>query len=139
MMPPIRLKNNAGFTLSEIITVIIIIGITASLALPRFNNTFERMRASEGVQILTALLGAQRAYEFENGAYATNPNLLDVTIDRSSNFLLPPTVDNPGNPANPIARIRRIGGGGYWLQINEEGTIDCTNQGDNPSCAQAGY
>ncbi|OGX37481.1 MAG: hypothetical protein A3C36_06320 [Omnitrophica WOR_2 bacterium RIFCSPHIGHO2_02_FULL_52_10] len=141
-MSQIKFKNNAGFTLAEIITVIIIVGIIASLALPRFTGTFERMRAAEGVQILTALLGAQKTFKFESptGAYATNPNQLDVTIDRSSNFLLPPTVANPANPVNnPIASIRRSGTGGYWLQINENGTITCANAGGNPSCAQAGY
>ena len=133
--------NNTGFTLTEIITVIIIVGIIASLALPRFTGTFERMRASEGVQMLTALLGAQKTYRFENGgAYATDPTVLDVTIDRSSNFILPPSVANPPDPvANWIARIRRSGGNGYWLQINENGTITCANAGGNPSCAQAGY
>ena len=134
------LKNKAGFTLSEIITVIIIVGIMASLALPRFTGTFERMRAAEGVQILTALLSAQKTYRFERGAYATDPTVLDVTIDRSSNFIIPPSVANPADPvANWIARIRRSGGNGYWLQINENGTITCANAGGSPSCAQAGY
>lgn len=138
-MSPIKFKNKSGFTLSEIITVIIIVGIIASLALPRFTGTFERMRAAEGIQMLTSLLGAQKTYRFERGAYATDPTLLDVTIDRSSNFILPPTVANPADPvANPIARIRRSGANGYWLQINENGTITCT-AGGNPSCAQAGY
>ena len=135
-----KFKNNAGFTLSEIIVVIIIIGITASLALPRFGGTVERMRATEGVRLLIALMEAQKVFEFENGAYATDPALLDVEIDRSANFIIPPTVANPANPVtNPIARIRRIGGGGYWLEINEEGTITCADAGLDPSCTQAGY
>ena len=135
-----KLKNNTGFTLTEIIAVIIIVGIIATFALPRFTGTFERMRASEAVQMLTALLEAQKVYQLENGEYADDPDLLDVEIDRSSNFLLPPTVASPADPvADPIASIRRIGGGGYWLEINEEGTITCTDQGLDPSCAEAGY
>jgi len=121
------------------IAVVIIVGILATLAIPRFTGTFERVRAAEGVQILNSLLGAQKSYEFENGAYATDPTLLDVEITRANNFNVPPTVLNPGNPvANPIARIRRTNA--YWLEINEEGTLSCVNAAPNAfTCGQAGY
>src|SRR3989338_3754914 len=43
-----RLKNNkSGFTLLEIIIVVIIVGVLASLALPRFFSTVEFSRSTE--------------------------------------------------------------------------------------------
>lgn len=130
-------KQNKGFTLIEIIVVIIIVGTLAAIALPRFTGMFERTRVSEGIQFLTVLLGAQKAYEVENGAYATVAGDLDIEITRSANFVLPPTVANPGNPVtNPIATILRTGA--YTLCINEEGTISCKNGGGGFTCAQAG-
>lgn len=48
-------KNNKGFTLLEIIIVIIIIGVLASLALPRFLKTVEYSRSAEALSHLSAL------------------------------------------------------------------------------------
>ncbi len=42
-------KNQSGFTLLEIIIVIIIIGILASIALPKFFKTVEFSRSSEAL------------------------------------------------------------------------------------------
>ena len=126
-------KKN-GFTLAEIIVVVIILGMLTTLALPRFTATFERVRASEGVNLLTALLGAQKAFQLENGSYATNPNDLEVDITSAANFDVPPTVA----AADPIASIRRTNA--YWLEIDADGTIGCVDAAPNAfTCAQAGY
>ncbi len=135
-------QNNDAFSLIEIMLAIVIVGVSATLILPRFSVAMERVRAAEGVQILTALLGAQKSFEFENGNYTNVLANLDVEISRAQNFVIPPTVANPGNPVtNPIASIRRIGA--YSLRINEEGTITCVAVNvplpDLFTCAEAGY
>ena len=130
-------EQNKGFTLTEIIVVVIIVGVLATLVIPRFTGVVERVRAAEGVRMLIALLGAQKAYELENGAYATDPDDLDIEITRASYFVVPPTVLNTGAPLAPIARIRRTGN--YWLEINEEGTISCVDAGAPFTCTQAGH
>jgi len=49
-----KLKNNkSGFTLLEIIIVIIIVGVLASLALPRFFKTINYSRATEALNIMS--------------------------------------------------------------------------------------
>jgi len=139
-MPYRQIKKNDGFTLSEIMVTITIVGILGALALPRLTGTVERMRVTEGVQILTALLGSQKVFALENnGAYTAVLADLDVEITRADNFNLPPTVANPADPvANPIATITRTAG--YTLGINEEGTISCTDPGGATwTCVQAGY
>ena len=50
--------NKSGFTLLEIIIVVIIIGVLASLALPRFLNTVQNTYQSEGWQSISAVRGA---------------------------------------------------------------------------------
>lgn len=51
-----KLKNNkSGFTLLEIIIVIIIVGVLASLALPRFFRTVEFSRSTEAVNTLGSM------------------------------------------------------------------------------------
>ena len=126
-------KKN-GFTLAEIIVVVIILGMLTTLAIPRFTTTFERVRASEGVNLLTALLGAQKVYQLENAAYSTDPTLLEVDITTADNFDVPPTVA----ATDPIARIRRTNA--YWLEIDADGTIGCVEATPFAfTCAQAGY
>ncbi len=59
--------NRRGFTLLEIIIVVIIVGILASLALPRFFRTVEFSRANEALSNLSAVRRAmERCYLFKN-------------------------------------------------------------------------
>ena len=132
-------EHNKGFTLAEIVIVVIIVGVLATLAIPRFRIAVERVKTAEGVQLLTALLGAQKAYALENnGNYSVDPTLLDIEILIASNFVVPPTVLNP-SPAgtNPIATIQRTGN--YTLRIDQFGTITCANGGAPFTCVQVGY
>ena len=58
-----NLKNRSGFTLLEVIIVIIIVGVLASLALPRFFSTVEYSRATEALQaIATIRQSMERCY-----------------------------------------------------------------------------
>ena len=66
-----NIKQKKGFTLLEIIIVIIIIGVLASLALPRFFRTVEFSRTTEAMTAFTALRDSmERCYLAANGSYA---------------------------------------------------------------------
>ena len=71
-------REQSAFTLIELIFAIVIIGVLASLAIPRYTYTMEKMRLAEGLQILETLRSAQDAYRTETGTYANDPDLLDV-------------------------------------------------------------
>ncbi len=81
-------RENKGFTLMELIAVVTVIGTMATLILPRYVGTIERVRVAEGVQFLTALLRAQKAFEAENpGTYTADCTDLDVEILAADNFV----------------------------------------------------
>ena len=73
------LKRNAGFTLIELMIVVIIIGILVAMVTPRFAGRTETARkkvtkADIEVNIPTAL----KLYELDNGVYPTTEEGLDA-------------------------------------------------------------
>ena len=116
-----------GFTIMEIIVVVVILGVLAALAIPKVTGPNEQIKSGEGQQILVVLLGAQKRYALENGGnYAasadisvTNP--LDISIPSSANF-------NPASLYNNVDLVAKVSRstGAYSLGINETGIIYCS-------------
>ena len=129
-MPTFHQVKN-GFTLLEIMLVVVIIGVLASFTLSRFSTVVERNTSSEGTSILTALLGAQKRYQLENGSYTNNLNNLDLTIPTSKNFNAPTVATS-----NPIATIQR-NTTSFTLFIDSSGNITC--QPSAAICKKMGY
>jgi len=65
-----RYSNQQGFTLVELIIVVIIVGILASLGLTQYNKVVEKGRAAEARMVLGTLRTAEIAASYENGVYA---------------------------------------------------------------------
>ncbi|MCA9409240.1 MAG: prepilin-type N-terminal cleavage/methylation domain-containing protein [Candidatus Omnitrophica bacterium] len=115
-------KVNEGYTLFEIIIVIVIIGTIAAFAIPKFTKSVERTKTTEAIQILDALKSAQIVYQLETGSYTTNLTLLDVDIPTSPNFNSPTL----GSTAASLASIQRTLSNAYTLSIDDTGIISCT-------------
>jgi len=118
----------SGYTLLEILIVIIIVGIVAGVSLPLYTTHIERLKTKEGDQILFALLSAQHRYKLENGQYATNIADLDVEIPPSSGF-------NIGFLSAVEGRVAGIikADNSYSLCISSKGELGCT--GSSKYCA----
>ena len=71
-----------AFTLLELLIVIIIIGILASMAIPRYTVMTSRARSAEAAQMLAAMRGSMERYGLLKSAYPidgdTEINLLDI-------------------------------------------------------------
>jgi len=67
-----RNRNNKGFTLIELMIVVVIIGILAALAIPRFMRSTTKSKQSEAKQLLKQIYTMQHAYRQEFNAYACN-------------------------------------------------------------------
>ncbi|OGX41882.1 MAG: hypothetical protein A3G91_05855 [Omnitrophica WOR_2 bacterium RIFCSPLOWO2_12_FULL_50_9] len=126
-------REQSAFTLIELIFAIVIIGVLASLAIPRYTYTMEKMRLAEGLQILETLRSAQDAYRTETGTYANDPDLLDVEINAPANFALPTVA-----AADTIATIVRLAPASYTLTIDADGTIKCGGGSPANICAKIG-
>ncbi len=131
-----RKSRKSGFTLAEIMATLVIVGILASIAMPRYQTVVERTRSSEGIQIITALLGAQKRFALENnGNFSAVLGALDIDIPLSPNFD-PPQVFNEPTPPDAAVSIDR-NDGSYTLSVDADGTISCT--GDALLCQKMGY
>lgn len=62
-------KNQKGFTLVELMIVVVIIGILAALAIPRFMRATTKSKQSEAKGILKQVYTMQHAYRQEKDVY----------------------------------------------------------------------
>ena len=74
-------RKQSGFTLLEIIIVIIIVGVLASLALPRFFSMVERTRGAEALNSFTAIRGAMERCYLRNDQDYTGCTLGAIDVD----------------------------------------------------------
>ncbi|NOY92145.1 MAG: prepilin-type N-terminal cleavage/methylation domain-containing protein [Deltaproteobacteria bacterium] len=63
-------RAQAGFTLLELMIVVIIIGVLAAVAIPAFTAYVYRARASEAPDFLSEIRQRQESYRSEFGQYA---------------------------------------------------------------------
>src|SRR3954463_3155357 len=83
----ISLKNKAskGFTIVELLIVIVVIGILAALVITTYNGIQQKARDTERKTDVNAVHGQVEAYNAQNGKYPTLANVNDATF-RSTNM-----------------------------------------------------
>lgn len=66
------LKSQAGFSLIELMIVVAIIGILASIAVPNFQKFQRRAKQSEGKGYLSGIFSAEQGFRAEWNSYVTD-------------------------------------------------------------------
>ncbi|MBW2631291.1 MAG: type II secretion system major pseudopilin GspG [Deltaproteobacteria bacterium] len=86
-----RNLNNLGFTLIELMVVIVILGILAGLIVPRIMGRPEEARRAKAIIQIESLETTLKLYKLDNGSYPSTEQGLQALVE-------PPEVGNlPGN------------------------------------------
>lgn len=126
------MHSRKGFTLTEIMISLIVVGILAAIAFPRYYNTLEVVKAKEGVFILHEIFDAQKAYLLEYGILPASIDVLDVKIPASNNFYNYGV--NASSPPTLGATVTRRTGD-YSLRIVATGEVFCANMNLQQKCS----
>ena len=74
------IKNKKGFTLLELLVVVLIIGILAAIAMPQYKRAVMKARLSTGIPLTESLFQAEQAYYLAHNEYALNLDDLDLEV-----------------------------------------------------------
>jgi len=72
------LRKDGGFTLVELLVVVIIVGILAAVAIPMYRGASDRAKASEAVAALGTVRSSLRVYYAEHAAYPVHADTVQV-------------------------------------------------------------
>ena len=73
-------SKNKGFTLIELMVVVLIIGILVAIALPQYRKVVAKAELSQLLTATKAVKQAQHRYYLIHNVFSTNINSLDIEI-----------------------------------------------------------
>ena len=137
------IKRKKGFTLTEVLIVVVIMAVLASLILPRFFGQSERAIVSEAVGMLSAIRQGEASYQLENNNYIATTaagfswDLLG--IDNPINAKFTYAVDAAGTATAtrlPAGDCVTIPFNGCTITLKSDGTWDQTLATKHPYSPQ---
>jgi general secretion pathway protein G len=78
-----NMKKSQGFTLLEVMVVIVILGILASMVVPNLMGSQERANMQKAISDVTALETSLSLYKMDNYDYPTTEQGLEALVDQT--------------------------------------------------------
>ena len=126
-----------GFTLLELLIVVVLIGILATVAIPQLSRSFEATRQAEARTVLGHLYQGEKAYFQEKNTYvaatsSSNPLAMDIPADASTENYFKYSVASADSTHFVATATRKVAadtgrspawGSAYTITVNETGTF----------------
>jgi len=88
--------NRKGFTIIEILVVIVILGILGTLLVPKFLDKPDEARVTKATLDMKAIESALKIYKLENGFYPTTDQGLKALVEKSDTQPVPKNFKKGG-------------------------------------------
>ncbi|WP_060983223.1 type II secretion system major pseudopilin GspG [Vibrio splendidus] len=116
-----RMKKQSGFTLLEVMVVVVILGVLASFVVPNLLGNKEKADQQKAITDIVALENALDMYKLDNSVYPTTDQGLDALVSK-------PSSPEPRNYRDG-GYIKRLpndpwGNEYQYLSPGDNGTID---------------
>lgn len=123
----IRLPSARGFTLIEVMIVIVILGVLAALIVPKVIGRPDEARVVAAKQDVSSLMQALKLYRLDNHRYPTTDQSLDALVSKPTIAPIPPNWKSGGY----LERLPKDPWGNNYLYLNPgvHGEIDVYSLG----------
>ena len=118
-------RNNKAFTLIELMVVIVIIGILATLAIPKFNEASVKAKVSEAPTVLSSFDNAQLAYLAETNALGSIDDLAIMSPSDivSKYYTFGESANGKLYGTAAAAGMGDVNGADIWTEIGPDGSL----------------
>ena len=123
----IGVRGQRGFTLLEIMVVVVILGILAALVVPKIISRPDEARVIAAKQDIASLMSALKLYRLDNGRYPTTEQGLQALVVKPTASPIPPNW----KPGGYLERLPKDPWGSPYQYLNPgvHGEIDVFSYG----------
>lgn len=82
-------RSEGGFTLLEILVVVVILGILASIIVPKIMRRPEEARRTKAIIDIKAIETALNLYRLDNGVYPSTEQGLEALVEKPTTGVIP--------------------------------------------------
>jgi len=124
-----NIKNSNGFTLIEIMVVVVILGILATIVVPRIMSRPDEAKVVKVKQDILAIENALNLYKLDNNDYPSTDQGVSALVKKPSTNPIPPNWKSEGYlrtlPKDPWGRTYQ------YLNPGRHSSIDIFTYGAN--------